>query len=240
MSHCHESDLLCLWKSVPWLSSGELRSGCKFSITDRRTPDSTFTMFVYLMETYRVQKTLVWWRSKRRRVQDWLGLTVTRALHWSLEGLYCWTHRYVSATVLHMRWNQSFSPQLKRMIIHGTFSEREKNVNHIELGVYGASFCVSPSPHSSSLTETLQKNSTVLLEQTQAKQIMDWNLFIWTSVTQKTSLNLISSSPISWNGARLIPFLWARPSSSRPPWSKWRENKQKEAEPKPCRDHFRK
>lgn len=57
-----------------------------------------------------------------------------------------------------------------------------KNVNHIVAGaLVGQVFCTSPIP------QLLQqnKNSSAFLELAQAKQIMDQNLFIWTSVTQK-------------------------------------------------------
>lgn len=45
-----------------------------------------------------------------------------------------------------MRWNQSIPLQLESEIIHGTFSMREKNVNHIVLSVLGGRFLYFPIP----------------------------------------------------------------------------------------------
>lgn len=74
-----------------------------------------------------------------------------------------------------MKSNQNFPFQLESEIIHGTFSTRGKNANHIVWGaLLGKVSVVYPPPQ---LTAT-EQNSSAFLELTQVKQIMDQNLFI--------------------------------------------------------------
>lgn len=83
--------------------------------------------------------------------------------------LVCRAHFGISATLPHIRWNQSSPLRLESKIIHGTFSLREKNVNHIVSGVLEGQVFVVPHPP----TPATESNSSQFLELAQAKQIME-------------------------------------------------------------------
>lgn len=101
----------------------------------------------------------------------------------------------------------SFPLHPKSKIIHGTLSMREKNANHIVLGVFsGASFCVSPSPNSCNRIKFLSPPGDGPSQANYGPKSFYMNL-----CHAKISLSPISSSPIPWKEPCFVQSLWARP-----------------------------
>lgn len=106
-----------------------------------------------------------------------------------------------------MRWNQSSPFQLESEIIHGTFSTREKNVNHIVAGVsVGAGFCSSPSPSSCYRIKFLS------LFWSGPKPSKLWTeIFLYEALSRKNISKPHLQLSLSENRPHFIPFLRAEP-----------------------------